>query len=134
MPASYRIDTELGIVFSFGTGTVTDEDLLNHQESVGRDPLFHPGMSQLLDGRGVTDVKVTPQGVRSLISVNLYGKGSKRALVAPNDIIFGMARMYELSRIDAEDEFRVFRSIDQAREWLGLPPEDAPDKHTPPAA
>ena len=134
MPASYRIDTELGIVFSFGTGTVTDEDLLNHQRSVSADPLFHPGLSQLVDGRGVTEVKATVHGIRALISGNPYGSGSKRAFVAPNDTIFGMARMFELGRVNAEDDFRVFRSMDPAREWLGLPPETAPEQGTPPAA
>ena len=132
MSASYRIDTELGIVFSVGTGTVTDEDLVNHQESVSRDPLFHPGLSQLVDGRAVTEVKATPQGIRALISGNPYGHGSKRAFVAPNDTNNGLARMFELGRIDAEDEFRVFRSMDQAREWLGLPPEIAPNEGIPP--
>lgn len=103
---------------------VTDEDLLEHQRTLSRDPQFHPGLSQLIDSRGVTENAATTQGVRALIAGNPYGKGSRRAFVASSDAIFGMARMFELGRIGAEDEFRVFRSMDQARAWLGLPMED----------
>jgi hypothetical protein len=32
--------------------------------------------------------------------------------------------MFELGRIDPKDEFTVFRTMQEARSWLGLPPEE----------
>jgi hypothetical protein len=90
---------------------------------VSQDQDFHPGLSQLIDSRDVTESKATVDGIRALIAGNPYGKGSRRAFVASSDTIYGLARMFELARVGAEDEFRVFRSMDEARAWLGLPPE-----------
>ena len=126
MPATYRIDRELGIVFSRGWGDLTDEELVAHQRSLAVDADFLPNLSQLADAREVTEVHATAHGVHELIAGNPFGKGARRAFVAYNDTIFGLARMFELGRPSPQDEFRVFRSIDEARTWLGLPPENSP--------
>lgn len=128
MATSYRIDKENGVVYSSASGIATDEEFLSHQRLLSRDPDFRPDYRQLLDGRGITELRVTPEGIRALIAGNPWGKGARRALVAADDTAFGMARMYELGRPDPVDEFRVFRSIADAREWLGLPPEPQDDQ------
>ena len=117
------IDTKLGIVFTVGSGALTDDDIRAHQQSLAKNPDFRPNLRQLLDTRAVTEVKVTPEGVRAAVAGNPFGKGAKRAFVAATETIFGMARMFEQSRVNPQDEFRVFRSMDEARAWLGLPKE-----------
>ncbi len=124
MATSYRIDKENGIVYSTATGVATDEEFLAHQRLLSRDPEFRPHYRQLLDGRGITELKVTPSGIRALIAGNPWGKGARRALVAADDTAFGLAKMFELGRRDPQDEFRVFRDINEARAWLGLTPEE----------
>ena len=43
----------------------------------------------------------------------------RRASVAPTDILFGLARMYELSAArTAGEEYPVFRTRDEALRWL----------------
>lgn len=120
MATSYRIDKELGVVFSTASGVATDEEFLAHQRLLSRDPDFKPHFRQLLDGSKITSIKVTPEGIKALIAGNPWGKGARRALVAADDTAFGLARMFELGRPDPQDEFRVFRSLKEAREWLGL--------------
>jgi hypothetical protein len=44
--------------------------------------------------------------------------------VAPSDIAFGTARIYERRRDGAAGGMKVFRSRDDALEWLGL--DDTP--------
>ena len=107
-------------MFSSASGVATDEEFLSHQRLLTRDPDFKPNYRQLLDGREITSVKVTPDGVRALIAGNPWGKGARRALVAADETAFGLARMFELGRPNPEDEFRVFRSMSEAREWLVL--------------
>ncbi len=49
--------------------------------------------------------------------------GGKTALVVPEDLGFGMARMYE-AMADLKDhpvKHGVFRTLDEARNWLGVP-------------
>ncbi len=128
MATSYRIDKEAGVVYSSASGIATDEEFLSHQRLLSRDPDFRPHFRQLLDGREITELRVTPAGIRALIAGNPWGKGAKRALVAADDTAFGLARMFELGRPNPQDEFRVFRTIAEAREWLGLPLEELPSR------
>ena len=45
----------------------------------------------------------------------------KVAVVAPKDLSFGLARMYEAFADSVPWDFVVFRDIDAALAWLGLP-------------
>ncbi len=47
---------------------------------------------------------------------------SKRALVAPGDLSFAMARMFELLRAGTSSNVRVFRDYDEARSWATSEP------------
>ncbi len=38
------------------------------------------------------------------------------------DEVFGMARMYEIRTDENPLQVRIFRDIEEARAWLGLPP------------
>jgi hypothetical protein len=40
------------------------------------------------------------------------------ALVTRNDVVFGMARMYELLSDDFDQQFHVFRGLADAVRWL----------------
>lgn len=42
-------------------------------------------------------------------------------MVAPRDVSFGLARMYEMSSTDIPRDFVVFRDLDAAAAWLGIP-------------
>jgi len=46
--------------------------------------------------------------------------GGKTALVAPTDVDFGMSRMFQtmIDNADHEASVRVFRSRDEATEWI----------------
>lgn len=123
MPVAYRIDKTLGTVFSIGTGVVTDEELLDHQRTLAQDPDFRPDMRQLADATGITDVQATARGVLKLTLGNPFGQGAKRAFVTSDEAVARLARMFEKGRIRPEDEFRVFPSLSEAREWLELPPD-----------
>ncbi len=126
MPSSYRIDTGTNTAYSRAWGTVTDDEFLAHQRAISADPRFRRDMRQLLDGRGITEVKVTIPGIHKLIAGNPYGKGARRALVSGSEVVYGMSRVFELGRVTPEDEFRVFRALDEALTWLGLPLGEPP--------
>lgn len=48
--------------------------------------------------------------------------GGKTAIVAPSDLAFGLARMYEFSSDPADIPFviKVFRTMEEARKWLEI--------------
>lgn len=118
MPASFTIDHERRLVLSRAWGVVEDGDLQANQREVAADPRFEPGYSQLYDFSEVTEVRATNEGVRGLVRTSVFARDSRRAIVAPSDIVFGMVRMYELTGDLDPRVFRVFRNIGEAMAWL----------------
>ena len=125
MPVTFEYDTSNRLVSTRFFGVLSDDDL-RHAKAKEYE-LFEPGSDQLqiIDARDVTDVQVTGQGVRELAADTPYGPGSRRALVATSDAMFGMSRMFEMLRDRDGDVFRVFRSMKEATDWLGL--DSGPD-------
>ena len=120
MPGSYLIDVPKGLVFSRGWGMLTDAELHWHAETLGADPRFDPGFRQICTFLDVTETRVTPEGVRALAQMHPWRPDSRRAVVVPSDLTFGLARMFEAHVRADPDQFRVFRTIGPAYEWVGL--------------
>ena len=120
MPTSYRIDAERRVIFSSATGVVVDADLRSHQRSLLNDPDFDKGFDQLWDFGAVTRVEVSTAAVQELAKARSYEGGVKRALVAPKDAAFGMARMFQSLHDSAPETIRVLRSLPEAEAWLEL--------------
>jgi hypothetical protein len=38
--------------------------------------------------------------------------------VASEDVVFGMARMYQMTTVESDSRVGVFRTIEEARAWL----------------
>ena len=55
-----------------------------------------------------------------MVRLNPYGTGARRALVVTNDLVFGMARMYQILSDESPDEFEIFRKLDDALLWLEI--------------
>ena len=120
MPVSYRIDTARRLVLTNGGGTLTDEEIRTHVHELTIDPEFDPSFHQLADFREVTSVELTSPGVRAVAGKNPWQVGARRALVCDQDVLFGIARMFELFSAGGEDEIQVFREMSDAQAWLGL--------------
>ena len=120
MPASFRIDTELSTIFSTGAGALSDDDLRGHQKQLLGDPAFDPSFNQLWDFRQVAQVDVSSEALRELAAARSFTPSAKRAVVAPGEVLYGLARMFQMRHDGAPEEFRVFRDIHEAEDWLGL--------------
>jgi len=123
MPILYTVDTEAGVILTTASGRLTDEDVLGHKKTLLDDPRVAAGMSEISDVREVTELAVTPVGVRSFVSFDRASApalpGHRLAIVASQDFVFGMARMYQMTGSE-DDRVGVFRCPDEAKAWLGL--------------
>lgn len=128
MPITIRVDPAARVRFAVLEGTIDDEALLNAFTEVLESPDFDPTLSDLVDARGARRVDVTPAGVRRLADlvqqIDRLALPTKVAVVATDDVAYNAACMYEAIRAgqQAPAEHRVFRDIEDAREWLGLEP------------
>lgn len=125
MPISYSISAPDNLVATKAEGTLTDADIIDHKERLSVDPDFAPGMLELSDVRDVTSLEVTPEGIRRFTAFDKGNsesdRGHRLAIVASEDFIFGMARMYQMQAPEGDQAgVSVFRSIEEARSWLGL--------------
>ena len=70
-----------------------------------------------LDHLESTDVLYISQTPRPFLSAREDGK---TAIIAPTDLAFGLARMYEFTSSEGEMPFdtKVFRTADEALQWL----------------
>lgn len=125
MPIDYVINEERGIIFSKATGTMTDEATMRHRDSFIQDPAFKSSLWQLLDLTEVDDFQMTQKGIRVLAERNPFSEGSRRAIAVGNDVAYGMARMYQLLTDQHAHDLTVFKDLEEAKAWLGLPDKEA---------
>lgn len=120
MPASYRIDTSRRLVVTSATGVVSEDDLTGHQQRLRRDPGFDPSFDQILDFRNVTEMPISGESVRQYVARSPWGDGARRAFVCDRDLVYGLARMFEMLSADRPEAVQVFRTLQEAEAWLGL--------------
>lgn len=137
MTVDIRVDANSRLRISTLSGTVTDAELLEVYQALLDDPAYDPTLHDLVDTCGVVRVAATPDGIRRVAQLvarmdERYGP-TRLALVAPGGPAYVMAQLYTFYR-DAQNspvEHRVFRSLKEARAWLGVP--DSPGEPSPDA-
>ena len=137
MPISYRIDHDQRRVLAEGYGDVTAEDIFRYQrEAWGRPEVA--GYDEIVDMSAVRRIiEPTREGIRASAelasSMDPPGGGGRFAIVAPQDVAFGLGRMYEAYRdlVGGEPKrVAVFRERVAAMNWLADPAaETAEPKH-----
>ena len=128
MPIDIRVDRDQGVRYSFVTGIVTDAEMMDAYERVVEDADFDPTLDVIADMTGVVRLDVTANRVRELAARRaryavLNAARPRVAIVAPADVTFGIARMYESSgpRDDGGRRYLVCRTMEEARAWLARP-------------
>ena len=118
MPASFSIDLARRMVYSRGWGVLVDSDLRQTQRGLRETAGFEPDFSQLYDFSGVTEVRITGDGLRELSRQSPFHKEARRAIVVDSEVAFGMARMFQISGDRETSEFQIFRDREIALRWL----------------
>lgn len=124
MSVDYQIDSGQEVVFTRCSGTITVADMWDIGRRLRSDPAFNPDQRQLIDLGEVTGMTVPFDQIYRFAQEkngDPFSGSSRRAVVAPQNFAYGIARMYEALREDRDPGgFRVFRTMAEARKWLGL--------------
>ena len=127
MSTRYSIDPQRHLVLAVFDGDVSDADLRAHVDALEADPQFDRGMSELVDMSRVTGVSVTSDGIRAAASAPVHALHARRAFVAPTDLLYGLARMYQGYWSQGLDhEVAIFRAVEPALQWLGVTDTPSP--------
>jgi hypothetical protein len=130
MPITSSTDPSRNLITTRLKGLVTDGELIDHYRAVIEQyERMHPAF-ELVDGTGVEQMALTPAGLATLAALVQARADRLRhvrcAMVAPSDVVYGMFRMWEISREHLGYELAVFRDEAAARRWLFRPEEASP--------
>lgn len=119
-----RPDYNLGVLVH--VGSTPDDEFLAFYKSFFESDAFDPSMNLLVDLREAdssTRSSEILQRFAEFVRMTLKDAttNTKVAVVAPRDLTFGLARMYEVFTDPVPWNFVVFRAMDAALAWLGLP-------------
>jgi hypothetical protein len=127
VPIEYRIDHGRRLVVARGLDTLTGEDVFGYQREVWSKPEV-AGYDELVDMTAVREIALaSPHRMRDLAALSAamdhFPNGGKFAIVAPQDLAFGLGRMYEAYRsLDSRStkQVQVFRNWPDALAFLGV--------------
>jgi hypothetical protein len=120
MSFSYSIDAVRRVVFTRGRGIVSTRDMQDLTNRLLADPRFNSEYRALADLSEVTEVTVDALALEETASIPLYEPGTRRAIVAPSDVAYGVARMFAAYSERSGQDVRIFREMSAAEGWLGL--------------
>ena len=121
MPTTLHIDREAGIVYSTFYGDVDTAELVEQVAAIRRHSDFDPQFRELIDASNVTSFDVSSDEVRDLaIQPAPFAPSARRVLVASEDLVFGLARMFQIFGGEQRPHFEVVRTLEQAYQLLGL--------------
>jgi hypothetical protein len=131
---TYRIDPSKRLARLTASGRVDVRDMTRTAIAMIEDPAFAPGTDQLVDLSAVTGSDGVFRNLRALASRGPDFRdrleGGRLAIVAPGDLVFGLARLYVAVGRELPVEARVFRTDHAARSWLGVAAEPGTDAHS----
>jgi hypothetical protein len=116
------------VLFIRFKGTVTDDVLLDRYRQVREWLAIHGHFSNISDFTDVTSFEVTAQGVTQLAATSpLVPDEFLRIMVAPQDEVFGMTRMFEVLGSPTRNNVRIVRTVAEAYRLVGIEaPEFSP--------
>jgi len=125
LPITYEIDHTRKTVFATATGILTPQEMFSYQEQVWLKPAYQ-GFHECMDMSGVTEiVDATDQNMKALAQLAVQAddpaQPTRLAIIARQDLHFGLGRMYETYRSMQPKNARevsVFRSREDALRWL----------------
>jgi hypothetical protein len=127
MPLTYRIDLERRLVVARGSGALKDEEVFGYQMEVWSRPEV-AGFAELIDMSRVLHVLLpSVERVRDLAELSAKMSSgaprSRMAIVAPDDLTFGLGRMFDACRESAAPGLKpvgVFRTLPEALAFLRI--------------
>jgi hypothetical protein len=119
MQVDKQVNAADRVVILSVSGELGDPDLLSLAIDIENDPEVKPDFSMLVDIRRADVRNVTSAGVRALADRPFaLSPASRRGIVVPSELGFGLARVYEALRTRQGGTILVFRDFDEARRWV----------------
>ncbi len=119
MPVRISIDREGRLARRTYSGVVTGSDLLDSIRQYPSIPGFDPSFDELMDFRNVENVSAMIEDIHRCAHMPApFNNDTKRVILAPQELIYGLARMYQILGEDMHPNIFVVRTIEEANRIL----------------
>jgi hypothetical protein len=116
------IDSEAGYITHEVTGVLTCKDIIDALSSRLTDSQYRPGMNVLWKSNKCEKISLSRKDIQNIAdhvaSNEALNMGYKVAIVGSSDLEYGLGRMYQSLAELSIVEIKVFRSIDDAYQWI----------------
>ena len=127
MTIKHHILKDKNILISIFEGLIGDDEFIETYHELYKSPQYKLGLNELVDFSKADFTNLSADGLNRVFDIvsHLYisnglDKEIKTAIVAPDDLSFGLSRMYQITHDQSEEEMMVFRTMDSALKWLEL--------------
>jgi len=125
MAIESHVRAEDNLVVLTHVGKIGDDEFLAFYNRFFKSDTFKPPMNMLVDLRKADSSPRSAEVLRRFAEFLQAERPditshTKVAVVAPKDLSFGLARMYEALSDSVPWNFVVFRAMDAALAWIGL--------------
>ncbi|HET6845092.1 MAG TPA: hypothetical protein VFK06_25915 [Candidatus Angelobacter sp.] len=119
MPIFYRIDKQRKLVITTACGPFSASDIQQVRAHLLRDPEFDISFSELADLTQVAHTDITGDQMRLLVLSGAFSQESRRAFIAREEVLRGIARMIEIHcNFRGDERISVFSERHEALAWL----------------
>jgi hypothetical protein len=127
MQIQLALSPEMGFVFCRYSGLIKMDALIAHQRQVQLLPGYEPGFRWLIDFSSASASQIRAVDLQHLVDLMSHGRAGLAklgplALLAQQDVVYGLCRMWFFMAESLFESIEVFRSEPKALEWLGLDP------------
>jgi hypothetical protein len=134
MPIGFQFRPEHNLVICTQAGKVGDEELVHSYTSLFGSERYEPTMNILVDWSHADSSERSRSVLENFAAIaqkRFQGNSAKPmvAVIAPQDVAFGLARMYDVFANTVSWNFAVFRTSGEALDWLALPQDFLNDIH-----
>jgi len=124
MPVKTVIDIEQNLVVHVITESFRMTDIEPAWKAMLADPQFEAGMNVLWDfSKGTHAIEFSTSDIQNIVTmtaghIKQRGARYRLALLATQDLFFGLSKMFEAYGDEIPIEIHVFRSMEEALDWL----------------
>lgn len=119
MPITFSENSATGWLETKATGLVTHDDIREHLKAEGESEAL--GIPEVFDAREAW-TNLSADEIRDLVyltdSLQSRHPLGPTAIIAQSDLVYGMARMYEILLEGKGVPVGVFRTVREGEEWL----------------
>ena len=124
MPVLLKIDRERKLVYSSFFGRVTDQELIEHRQTISSDPDFDRDFSEIVDFTAVTDVAVSEATLSGMASSHsVFSDSVQHVVIAPEQMVYKLASQFQNLARDKRPNLAIVRSRAEAYQLVGLRPD-----------